>query len=230
MLGRTLRRRKIMALWSVILLGMAIWASHLALPVEVETQTNEIDEKIFVEKTALDELSGLEVKGRASKTGYRRSKFSDGWGRVEGCSVREIILARDLTDRRIDNRCRVQSGTLKDPYTNKTIQFKRGPESSKLVQIDHVVALSDAWQKGAQQLPDETRYQLANDPLNLLAVDGEANQAKGDSDAATWLPPNKAFRCQYAKRQVAVKKKYSLWVTAAEKQVLAEILEKCTNI
>jgi hypothetical protein len=97
------------------------------------------------------------------------------------------------------------------------------------VQIDHVVALSDAWQKGAQQLTRAQRIQLANDPLELLAVDGPANQQKADGDAATWLPSNKAFRCQYVARQVAVKQKYTLWVTDAEKQAVADILKDCPN-
>ena len=95
------------------------------------------------------------------------------------------------------------------------------------MQIDHVVALSDAWQKGAQQLTAEQRVQLANDPLNLLAVDGPANQAKSDADAATWLPPHKPFHCQYVARQVAVKRKYQLWVTEAEKEAMIRILLSC---
>jgi hypothetical protein len=120
----------------------------------------------------------------------------------------------------------VQKGTLHDPYTGEIIQFERGENSNK-VQIDHVVALSDAWQKGAQSLSETERKNLANDPLNLLAVDGPANQQKGDGDAATWLPPNKAFRCQYVARQVAVKKKYQLWVTTAENEAMHRVLNGC---
>lgn len=138
-------------------------------------------------------------------------------------------MARDLTDEKVDDKCRVQSGTLNDPYTGKIIQFQREPETSQLVQIDHVVALSDAWQKGAQQLTPEQRVQLANDPLNLLAVDGPANQAKGDGDAATWLPENKSFRCQYVARQIAVKRKYHLWVTDTEKQAAEQIIVNCQS-
>ena len=146
---------------------------------------------------------------------------------MSGCSVREVILARDLTETKIDDKCRVLTGTLRDPYTGRTIKFQRGPETSSKVQLDHVVALSDAWQKGAQQLPREEREKLANDPLNLLAADGPANQAKGDGDAATWLPPNKPFRCQYIERQVAIKRKYRLWVTNAEKEAMGKVLAGC---
>lgn len=172
-------------------------------------------------------LSELEVKGRAPKTGYARAQFGDGWAEIRGCDTRNSILARDLIDIRTNEKCQVVSGTLNDPYTGKVIQFQRGEDTSDDVQIDHVVALSDAWQKGAQQLTAERREELANDPLELLAVEGAANQQKSDSDAASWLPSQKAFRCQYVARQVAVKKKYNLWVTEAEKEAIIRVLATC---
>jgi len=129
----------------------------------------------------------------------------------------------------VSDSCKVQSGTLHDPYTGATINFVRGAKSSEAVQIDHVVALSNAWQTGAQQLDSATRVALANDPLELLAVDGRANQTKGDGDAATWLPSNKAFRCQYVARQIAVKSKYRLWVTYAEKSAMQNVLAHCPD-
>lgn len=119
------------------------------------------------------------------------------------------------------------SGILNDPYTGKIIQFKRGGGTSGSVQIDHVVALSDAWQKGAQQLSKDDRVKIANDPLELLAVDGPANMQKSDGDAATWLPSNKPFRCQYVARQIAIKLKYNLWVTKAEYEAMDKILHRC---
>jgi hypothetical protein len=125
----------------------------------------------------------------------------------------------------LDETCKVVSGTLTDPYTGTTIEFSK--DKSEEVQIDHVIALSDAWQKGAQNLSKETRIQLANDPLELLAVSGQQNQAKSDGDAATWLPKNKAFRCEYIARQIAVKKKYNLWVTAPEKDAMRNVLKAC---
>lgn len=171
-------------------------------------------------------LESLEVKGRAPKTGYERSLFGDGWRKSGDCTTREVILQRDLI-RTVVDACKVLSGILEDPYTNKTITFERGPQTSDDVQIDHIVALSDAWQKGAQALSQEERENLANDPLELIAVDGPTNQKKGDGDAATWLPPNKSYRCQYVARQVAVKQKYRLWVTVAEKQAIREVLNMC---
>ena len=177
-------------------------------------------------------LAALPVKGRAPKTGYDRDRFGQSWADVDrnGCDTRNDVLRRDLdgeTFKPGTRDCVVLTGTLNDPYTTKRIAFTRGQGTSEAVQIDHVVALSDAWQKGAQQLDDPTRRNLANDPLNLMAVDGPTNQAKGDSDAATWLPPNKQFRCRYVARQVAVKAKYHLSVTAGERDAITKVLADC---
>jgi len=172
-------------------------------------------------------LEELEVKGRAAKTGYSREQFGDGWASENGCDTRNIILHRDLSEVEVNAECQVESGVLNDPYTGQIIQFQRGGGTSADVQIDHVVALSDAWQKGAQQLSYEKRVELANDPLELLAADGPSNQQKGAGDAATWLPAHKPFRCQYVARQIAVTKKYSLWVTQAEKEAIARVLGTC---
>jgi hypothetical protein len=167
------------------------------------------------------------VKGKAPKTGYERSLFSDGWGDIGGCDVRNFILKRDLKSVTLRADCKVDTGVLIDPYTRKTIRFKYGVGTSSAVQIDHVVALSDAWQKGAQQIGASKRYALYNDPLNLLAVDGPTNASKGDSDASAWLPPNKAYRCAYVARQVAVKLKYKIWVIEAEKAAIKRVLSSC---
>jgi hypothetical protein len=173
-------------------------------------------------------LQKLAIKGRAPKTGYERELFSSGWGMIAGCDVRNYILTRDLVNvTYVGTSCKVASGTLHDPYTGSTLQFIRGTDTSDDIQIDHVVALSDAWQKGAQALSAAERYALANDPLELLAVDGKVNQAKADSDAASWLPPNKEYRCNYVARQIAVKLKYKLWVTEAEYSAMAKVLTNC---
>ena len=182
---------------------------------------------------AASALATLPVKGRAPKTGYDRALFGQAWADVDrnGCDTRNDTLKRDLTGITYTNSvpCKVQSGTLADPYTGTTIKFLRGSATSSAVQIDHVVALSDAWQKGAQQLTTEQRTAFANDPLNLQATDGPTNIKKGAGDAATWLPPNKAFRCEYVARQISVKATYSLWVTQAEHDAMARILADCTG-
>ncbi len=180
-------------------------------------------------RAALDVLA---VKGRAPRTGYGRELFGEAWADVDGngCDTRNDVLARDLVEpvfRPGSGGCVVQSGTLQDPYSGERTAFVRGPETSPEVQIDHVVALSDAWQKGAQEWDALTRTAFANDPVNLLAVDGQLNQLKGAGDAATWLPPHEPFRCRYVMRQVRVKEAYALWVTAAERDAMDRELDRC---
>jgi hypothetical protein len=171
------------------------------------------------------ELAALDVKGRAPMTGYSREAFGPEWSDVDrnGCDTRNDILQRDLVRTTVRN-CVVYSGTLYDPYTRKVIAHQRGRYG---VDIDHVVALGNAWQTGAFRWTADRRKQFANDPLNLLAVDASANRQKGDGDAATWLPANKAYRCAYVARQTAVKSKYGLWVTPAEKSAMVRVLATC---
>jgi hypothetical protein len=178
-------------------------------------------------------LENLPVKGRAPKDSYQREAFGQAWADVDrnGCDTRNDILRRDLTAVGFSDgsRCKVSSGAFQEPYTGKMVEFHRGPQSSKDVQIDHVVALGDAWQKGAQQLTPQQRQSLANDPLNLIAADGPANQEKSAGDAATWLPKNKNFRCHYVARQISVKTSYGLWVTQAEKEAMKRVLDSCPD-
>lgn len=177
-------------------------------------------------------LETLQVKGRAPKTGYDRTgAFGRAWLDTDrnGCRTRDDILTRDLRNTTREGRCKVISGVLNDPYSGRIINFERGPRTSQAVQIDHVVALSDAWQKGAQNLSQRERVLLANDPLNLLAVSGPLNQQKSDHDAASWLPPNKAYRCPMVARQIAVKSRYGLWVSPPEKDAMKRVLKTCPN-
>ena len=182
--------------------------------------------------TVVDVIATMAVKGRAPKTGYTRDQFGTPWKDVDhnGCDTRNDILNRDLssiTYKVSSQDCVVLSGVLIDPYSRESIDFLRGVATSSEVQIDHVVALSNAWQTGAFKLTLEKRTAFANDPLNLLAVKGRLNSQKGDGDAATWLPPRKSYRCQYVARQVAVKYKYGLWLTAPEKAAIIRLLQAC---
>lgn len=199
-----------------------------AAPADLTQQSNSLTATV---------LASLAIKGRAPKTGYTRAQFGRAWtddndspGGHNGCDTRNDILRRDLAAATIkanSQGCAVLAGMLRDPYTATTIAFARGQTTSARIQIDHVVALSNAWQTGAQLLGVRARIALANDPLNLLAVDGPTNEAKGDGDAATWLPPNKAYRCAYVSRQVAVKARYRLWMTRAEHDAVALTLARC---
>lgn len=205
----------------LLLAGVPLYGSTVEMPTLGEVIGS------FEKPADSPALAGLVVKGRAPKTGYDRDLFGDGWGNIGTCDTRNVILARDLKNILLDERCRVLSGTLDDPYTAKLIEFERGESTSDDVQIDHVVALSNAWQTGAQQLETYERIRFANDPLNLLAVDGPTNEQKSDADAATWLPPNKKFRCAYVKRQIQVKTKYGLWITPPERDAMARVLNGC---
>ncbi len=180
--------------------------------------------------SALAALDKITIKGRAAETGYSREEFGTAWKDTDGngCDQRNDVLRRDLTDETIKPRtkgCVVMSGTLDDPYTGKTIKFRKAEASE--VQIDHLVALQNAWVTGAFKWTEKKRTELATDPLNLLAVDGPTNSSKGAGDAATWLPPRKAYRCAYVARQVAVKVKYDVWMTSAEHKAIENVLESC---
>lgn len=203
----------------------AFWGSVKTEPLpELKAEQTVADSLL-----ARDVLENLAVQEKDTSTKYYRKLFYDSWGATaSGCSTREAILLRDLKDVSLEG-CKVQSGTLEDPYTGKTINFQRGQDTSSDVQIDHVVALSNAWATGAFAFDEDKRYEISQDPLNLLAVDGPANQEKSDQDASDWLPPNQAFQCQYVARQISVKYKYNLWVTPREKQKMQEVLQNCPD-
>jgi len=176
---------------------------------------------------AASTLATLPVKGRAPKTGYDRNSFGPAWKDVDKnkCDTRNDILARDLVERQMQGSCVVLSGVLyPDPYTATNITFIRGKSQ---VDIDHVVALGNAWVTGAFQWDTPKKEAFANDPLNLLAVSASANRQKSDADAATWLPSNRPYRCAYVARQIAVKSKYGLWVTSAERDAMSNTLSTC---
>jgi hypothetical protein len=218
-----------MSRWEIRLaIGLvgALFASGIAAPAQAIRYSEA------TEVTASSVLASLPVKGRAPKTGYTRAQFGQAWADVDrnGCDTRNDMLKRDLTniEYKVKTRdCVVLTGVLVDRYSGETINFVRGNVTSMEVQIDHVIALSNAWQTGAFKLTVAQRTALANDPMNLFAVKGRLNSQKGDGDAATWLPPLKSFRCAYVAQQIAVKAKYSLWVTAPEKEAMTRILTAC---
>jgi hypothetical protein len=181
----------------------------------------------------LQVLNSLNVKPAASMDGYSRDRFGAPWTDDNDdplghnhCDTRDDILARDLTDT-VRHGCKVMSGLLISPYTGEPVEFKRGVKTSGAVQIDHIVPLADAWRTGAQNLSESMRIDLANDPENLIAVDGPSNDRKGDQDASQWLPPETSFQCAYVERQIDVKAQYRLWVTQPEHDAIARILSNC---
>ena len=180
-------------------------------------------------------LNRLPVKGWDRVTDFARYRFGQAWSddvNVEfghnGCNTRDDILRRDLADLVVrPGTCYAQSGVLHDPYTGQTIAFTRGPTTSDVVQIDHLVSLADAWYKGAREWDDQRRRDFANDPRNLLAVGGQANFNKAFRDATAWLPTNEGFRCEFVARQIDVKAAYGLWLSANEKRAMGDVLARC---
>lgn len=182
------------------------------------------------EGSALEALETLEIGEWEDEDGYDRDEFGTAWKDVDqnSCDTRNDILARDLEDFEYSEgeSCEIASGTLDDPYTGEEIDFERGPNSAD-VQIDHIVALKNAWMTGAYAWDRDQREQIANDPLNLVASDGPANMGKGADDTSAWLPDNGAYRCEYVAAQVAVKVKYELWVTQDEHDAMTDVLTSC---
>ncbi len=208
------------------------WELTITEALTESTQSKGVQKSLEIGLTSqqsLEILKQIPIKGRAPKTGYSRAAFGPQWSDVDrnGCDTRNDILKRDLINivfREKTRDCVIESGVLLDPFSNMEIKFERGQKSSMLVQIDHVVSLSNAWQTGIFQSSLKERTAFANDPINLLAVKGSLNSQKGDGDAATWLPPYKPFRCKYVALQINVKAKYGLWVTRAEQEAMVRIL------
>lgn len=162
----------------------------------------------------------------------RVASFGEGWGDPDGngCDARNDALKTVTPDAQVmGDGCRVKSGTVYDAYTGEHVQFQRGPETSEQVQIDHVVALYNAWRTGAQDLSFAERVTLANDPLNLQPTSGWVNDDKGHKDASQWLPPNGAYICEYVSRQVVIKANYRLWVTPNEHEAMQRALRGCAG-
>ncbi|MDT5303659.1 MAG: hypothetical protein QOG79_7042 [Mycobacterium sp.] len=187
----------------------------------------------------VDVLAGIaEIPQRIRGNDYRRAAFGDSWtddnaapGGHNGCDTRNDILDRDLVDKTYVSisRCpnAVATGTLHDPYTSETVNLVRGNQTGAAVQIDHLVPLAYAWDQGARNWTDEMRVRFANDPANLLAVDGPINEDKSDGEPAVWMPPNHAFWCQYAVQFVAVMRGYGLPVDAPSVPVLRDAAGTC---
>jgi hypothetical protein len=175
----------------------------------------------------MPDLARLTVAPEGSGAGYRRSEFGHGWTDTDrnGCLTRDDILSRDLIEVSRRSRCVVVAGVLTDPYTGQRVQFSKGRPDR--VQIDHIVALAEAWRSGADRWTPDLRVQFANDPLELLATAGAVNDGKGDQDAGTWSPADRHHACVYARRVLAVKVRYSLTVDRRERDALAEDVAGC---
>lgn len=219
-----------LALLMASLISTCSGAGAMIQRINKSHSSRNVDTSAVAEGT-LSDLNNLTVNDNPTPPEkYNRvEQFGPAWKDVDhnGCDTRNDILARDLTVQEMRNSCVITAGQLADPYSGEQIDFRK-KDASK-VQIDHVVALENAWQSGAYKLTQEDREALANDPDNLLAVNGHDNMAKGSKSADQWMPPNTAYACTYASKQVQIKSRYALTVTSSEKQALADALATCTT-
>lgn len=230
-----------MLLWLVAAAVVTLVVAYQTLSSTVARHDNDFAARADVPtvQPGSDVLAGISVLPvRMHRYDYRRAAFGEAWdddndapGGHNGCDTRNDILDRDLVDKTyvFTKRCpnAVATGTLHDPYTSTVIVFQRGAKVGEAVQIDHIVPLSYAWDMGAYDWPQPLRVRFANDPANLLAVQGQSNQHKGDSPPAEWMPPNAAFACQYAMQFIAVLRGYSLPVDLPSTGALRQAAATC---
>jgi hypothetical protein len=230
-----------MLLWLSAIAVLAVVVAYQVISTSARDHANDFAARADLPtvRPGVEVLGGIVVApARIHRHDYRRAAFGDAWtddtdapGGHNGCDTRDDILNRDLVDKTYveTKRCpdAVASGTLRDPYTGKTINFLRGNKTGQAVQIDHLVPLAYGWDLGAYRWSEAERVRFANDPANLLAVEGQANQDKGDQGPATWMPPNGAFGCQYAMQFIAVLRGYRLPVDAPSVPALRKAAATC---
>jgi hypothetical protein len=228
-------------LWLAVIAMLAVLVAYQVVATSAGDRAREFAAGADVPtvQPGADVLSGIAVVPlRIHRYDYRRAAFGDAWtddtdapGGHNGCDTRDDILNRDLVDKTFvwTNHCpdAVETGTLHDPYTSATINFHRGAKVGEAVQIDHIVPLALAWDMGAYDWPIALRVRFANDPANLLAVSGKANEDKSDSQPALWMPPNTAFECQYAMQYIAVSRGYGLPVDVVSSNILRQAAATC---
>lgn len=225
--------------WSTVFAALAILVAAQVTLADQRGAQFVADADVPTVAPGIDVLAGIPViPARVYGNDYRRAAFGESWtddttapGGYNGCDTRNDILDRDLVGKVYTSIARcptaVLTGTLYDPYTNVVVAFTRGNQTGASVQIDHLVPLALAWDLGARYWTDEMRTRFANDPANLLAVQGKANQDKGDAEPADWMPPNAAFHCQYAVQFVAVLRGYALPVDERSAVVLRGAAGSC---
>lgn len=172
-------------------------------------------------------LADLRVAPEGPRAGYRREHFPhwiDGDG--DGCKTRqEVLMAESVALARVDPAgCRVVAGDWTSLYDGVRT------DDPATVEIDHVVALAEAWDSGASTWDEVRRRAFANDldhPEALRAVSGASNQAKGDADPADWRPPRQEAWCEFAHDWVAVKVTWQLSGDRAEVDALRRLFDTC---
>jgi hypothetical protein len=215
---------------------LALAAVPLALAAAVATSGTAHAGTVhgYPNTTAYDEAVKLShLKTVAACAGYVRSEFPenepsdvpsghelDGYG----LTLRYYVIELDSSGAHIaaGTSESYMTGTLHNKYTGKNITLEHGPDTTA-IQVDHLVALGDAWEMGACHWSSSKRELFAVDVSELRAVDTHDNEVKSDKDAAQWLPP--ANRTWYVETQINIKAKYGLGVTAAERSAMTTVLK-----
>ncbi|KAK5655805.1 hypothetical protein OQA88_5343 [Cercophora sp. LCS_1] len=173
--------------------------------------------------TAQSQLAALTVKSYVDPGGYSRDLFPHWITQSGTCNIREYVLKRDGTSVVTNSACTATSGTWVSPYDGATWT------AASDIDIDHMVPLKNAWVNGASSWTTSKRQEFANDISSpqLWAVTDNVNQAKSDMSPDAWKPPLTSFYCTYAKSWVAVKSKWALTITSAEKTALTSMINTC---
>lgn len=168
-------------------------------------------------------LAGLTVEAEGSMDGYSRDLFPHWNDQGNNCDTRDVVLQRDGTDVQVDSDCEPTSGSWYSVYDAQWV------DSDADVQIDHIVALAEAWRSGANEWTTDHRSEFANDLSisALIAVSGTSNSEKSDYDPSEWTPANTSVHCIYAREWIWVKSTYGLGVDEPEKAALESLLGTC---
>jgi hypothetical protein len=161
-------------------------------------------------------------------SGYDRDLFKHWSDADKDCfnTRAEVLQLETSTKTSHSSTCTIKNGKWYSPYDNVTLV-----EAGKL-DVDHVVALKEAWDSGAKKWDSRSREAFANDlgyAGSLIAVSLGSNRSKSDRDIAEWLPTNASYRCTYVAVWVSVKWRWSLTVDAAEKTAISNVLKGCLS-
>jgi hypothetical protein len=204
--------------WRIAANGVALVVAISSVAVVASASSSTLSETAplrFVANDAKTILSTIKVENEY-KTGYRRSLFTH-WSDLDGngCDTREEVLKRDSTSRpQVDPyRCYVVAGDWYSVYDGAKLN-DRGD-----VDIDHVVALKEAWDSGAWAWSESQRKAYANDLTDrrtLVAVRDRVNASKSDKDPSNWMPPLRSYWCPYLGDWISVKARWGLSMDQSE--------------
>lgn len=225
-----MRRKPILT--GVIIAGMLLAAAPMAQADESDLAVDVLD-TLTVTDTQAD-VPGYDNNQSSGSFRFPEDVDDDAYG--SKADMWDVIYMRDFDPATIrSDDGDVSYGVLRnDPYSGKDVTYEKGGASD--IDIEHVVARSEAWDSGASEWTQAQRDAFANDPLELLAVSSGGNRAHGEKDAAGWLPSvgvkstgvnNPAYDCYYVARQIAVKDKYDLSVDKDEKNAMSDVLATC---